>query len=80
MTGAIHGQSIADNLYFKQREENSVMLPMFTAGVALTAEIDGSAQLAFLELGINDATAVVVFTLLVALSKFIGLCLELLIS
>ncbi|TWT93960.1 PKD domain-containing protein [Stieleria varia] len=58
ITGALHGESIADNLYIKQREENSVLLPMFSAGVQLTADINGSAQLGFLELGIQDATAV----------------------
>ncbi|PAY21344.1 hypothetical protein CKO51_01835 [Rhodopirellula sp. SM50] len=58
MTGQLHGESIADNLYIKQREENNEKLPMFSAGAQLTAGLDGSAKLGFIEVGIANATAV----------------------
>ncbi|MCA9140465.1 MAG: hypothetical protein KDB00_27025, partial [Planctomycetales bacterium] len=57
-TGALHGQSIADNLYIKQvSDQQGNPLPMFSASAALTAGINGSVHLGFLDIGVTNATA-----------------------
>lgn len=54
VTGAIHGQSVANNLYLSPIDDK----PMFTAIATLTAPIDASAQLGFIDIGIVDGEAV----------------------
>lgn len=53
-TGALHGQSLTDNVFIRPRSGES----MFLAAASLTADISAEAQLGFLEIGIEDGTAV----------------------
>ncbi|MCA9062266.1 MAG: hypothetical protein KDA96_04385, partial [Planctomycetaceae bacterium] len=58
-TGQLHGQSLADNVYFSPV---SAETPMFEASASLTATLNGAAKFGFIELGLGtdtqDATAV----------------------
>lgn len=53
-TGPLHGQSLA-NQVFVRRKANE---PMFSATASLSSDIDGAAQLGFVEIAIADGTVI----------------------